>query len=104
MYVNYSRTKPPSELQNMHIFGEDMRNASGNRLLSFLNEVKLMICNGRKLVSGPEWTRVKPSLKQKSIIDFIITDAQLLEVSGNVHVDHHFNFIQCLISDNKLMI
>ena len=46
-----------------------------------------MICNGRKLVSEPEWTRVRPSLKQKSIIDYIITDAQLLEVSGNVHVD-----------------
>ena len=36
------------------IFGEDMCNASGNRLLSFLNEVELMICNGRKLVSEPE--------------------------------------------------
>ena len=24
------------------------------RLLSFLNEVELMICNGRKLVSEPE--------------------------------------------------
>ena len=71
------------------MFGEDMRNASGNRLLSFFNEVELMICNGRKLVSEPEWTRVRPSLKQKSIIDYdyIITDAQLLEVSGNVHVD-----------------
>ena len=68
------------------MFGEDMCNASGNRLLSFLNEVELMICNGRKLVSEPEWTRVRPSLKQKSIIDYIITDAQLLEVSGNVHV------------------
>ena len=69
------------------MFGEDMRNASGNRLLSFLNKVELIICNGRKLVSEPEWTRVRPSLKQKSIIDYIITDAQLLEVSGNVHVD-----------------
>ena len=69
------------------MFGEHLRNASGNRLLSFLNEVELMICNGIKLVSEPEWTRVRPSLKQKSIIDYIITDAQLLEVSGNVHVD-----------------
>ena len=30
---------------------------------------------------------VRPSLKQKSIIDYIITDAQLLEVLGNVHMD-----------------
>ena len=35
----------------------------------------------------PEWTRVRPSLKQKSIIDYGITDAQLMAVSGNVHVD-----------------
>ena len=31
------------------MFWEDMCNASGNRLLSFLNEVELMICNGRNL-------------------------------------------------------
>ena len=66
------------------MFGENTCNASGNRLLSFLNEVELMICKWRKLVCEPEWTRIRPSLKQKSIIDYIITDAQLLEVSGNV--------------------
>ena len=43
--------------------------ASGNRLVSFLNEVELVACNGRKLVTEPEWTRVRPSLNQKSIID-----------------------------------
>ena len=36
----------------------------------------------------PEWTRVRPSLKQKSIIDYIITDPQLMAVSGNVRVDN----------------
>ena len=36
------------------MFGENTCNASGNRLLSFLNEVELMICNGRKLVTEPE--------------------------------------------------
>ena len=46
------------------MFGENTCNASGNRLLSFLTEVELMICNGRKLVSEPEWTRIRPSLKQ----------------------------------------
>ena len=69
------------------MFGENTCNASGNRLLSFLNEVQLMICNCIKPLFEPEWTRVKPSLKQKSIINYIITDTQLLEVSGNVHVD-----------------
>ena len=38
-------------------------------------------------MSDPESTKIRPSLKQKSIIDYIITDAHLLEVSGNVHVD-----------------
>ena len=37
----------------------------------------------------PEWTRVIPSLKQRSTINYIIIDAQLLEMSGNVHVDVH---------------
>ena len=42
------------------MFGEDTCNASGNRLISFLNEVELVVCNGRKLVVEPEWTRVRP--------------------------------------------
>ena len=33
-------------------------------------------------MSEPEWTRVRPSLDQKSVIDYIITDAQLLRESG----------------------
>ena len=28
------------------MFGEDTCNASGNRLISFLNEVELVVCNG----------------------------------------------------------
>ena len=55
------------------MFGEDTCNASGSKLICFLNEVELVVCNGRKLVVEPEWTRVRPSLKQKSITDFIIT-------------------------------
>ena len=41
------------------MFGGDTCNASGNRLISFLNEVELVVCNGRKLVVEPEWTRVR---------------------------------------------
>ena len=61
------------------MFGENTCNASGNRLLFFMNEVELMFCNGRKFVSEPELTRFRPNLKQKSIIDYIITDPQLLK-------------------------
>ena len=35
-------------------------------------------------MSEPEWTRVRPSLDQKSVIDYI---EQLMAVSGNVIVD-----------------
>ena len=69
------------------MFGEETCNASGDKLISFLNEVDLVVCNGRKLVVEPEWTRVRPSLKQKSIIDYIITDGDSRKASGDVHVD-----------------
>ena len=29
------------------------------RLISFLNEVELVVCNGRSLVLEPKWTRVR---------------------------------------------
>ena len=70
------------------MFGEDTCNSSGNRLVSFLNDVERVVCNGRKFILEPEWTRVRPSLKQKSILDYIITDSQLMAVSGNVQVDN----------------
>ena len=56
------------------MFGEDTCDANGNRLISFLNKVK---CNGRRLVYivEPEWTRVRPTLKQMSTTDYVITDA-----------------------------
>ena len=65
-------------------FGEDMCNASGNKLISLLREVELVACNGRQLVSEPEWTRDRPSLDQKSVIDYILMDEQLMTVSGHI--------------------
>ena len=56
-------------------------------MISFLNEVELVICNGRQLVSEPEWTRVRSSLKQRLVIDYITTDAQLMKESGVIQVD-----------------
>ena len=35
------------------MFGEETCNASGNKLISFLNEVELVACNSRKLVVEP---------------------------------------------------
>ena len=58
-----------------------------NKFISFLNEVELVVCNGRQLVLEPEWTRVRPSLNQKSVIDFIVANVQLMRESGEVNVD-----------------
>ena len=46
-------------------------------------------------MSKPECTRVRPSLDQKSVIDYIITDAQLLRESGDVCIDS--TDIECLV-------
>ena len=69
------------------MFGEDTCNGNVNRLISLFNEVELVICNGKHLVSEPEWTRVRPSLNQNSVIDYGIADSQLMRESGVVQVD-----------------
>ena len=38
-------------------------------------------------MSEPEWTRVRPSLNQKSVIDYVLADNQLMRESGVVQVD-----------------
>ena len=90
------------------IFGEDTCNRSGNNLISFLNELELVICNGRQCVSEPEWTRVRPSLDQKSVIDYIITDAQLLRESGDVCIDStdigmSDHFLVCWVEQQRIL-
>ena len=49
--------------------------------------VEMVVCNGRKCMLGPEWTRVRLSLKQKSMVDYTITDSQLMALSGNMRED-----------------
>ena len=67
------------------MFGEYACNAaSGNRLVSFLNEVKVVVCNSRKFMLELEWTRVRPSLKQKVHNRFNGPSVVL----RNVHVDN----------------
>ena len=73
------------------IFGEETCNASGNKLISFLNEVELIICNGRQLVLEPEWTRMRSSLGQKLVIDIILTDVHSKRGECRFHcVSDHF--------------
>ena len=79
------------------MFGEDTCIASGNKLISFLNDVVLVICNGRKLVVEPEWTRVRPSLEQKPIIDYTVTDEALRKASGDVCRCHRYWMLSPLL-------
>ena len=75
-----ARAGRSSEVDDViEMFGEETCNASGHNLISFLSEVELVVCNGRKLV-------IEPSLKQRSIID-IITDGDSRKASEDVHVD-----------------
>ena len=80
------------------MLGEETSNNNGEKLVS-LTEVDLVSCNGRTFVTEPEWTRIHPGLKQKSIIDYIITDMQMLKKSGELCV----NITDIEISDRFLL-
>ena len=70
------------------MFGEETsNNNNGEKLISFLTEVDLVSCNGCTFVTEPERARIRPGLKQKSIIDYIITDMQILKKSSKLCVD-----------------
>ena len=69
------------------MFGEETSNNNGEKLVSFLTEVDLVSCNGHTFVTEPEWTLICLGIKQKSIIDYIITDVQMLKKSGKLCVD-----------------
>ena len=68
-------------------FGEETSNNNGEKLVSFLTEVDLVSCNGRNFVTEPEWIRIHSVLKQKPIIDYKITDMQMLKKFGKLCVD-----------------
>ena len=70
------------------MFGEETCNASGSQLISFLSKVEFVVCNGRNQVVEPEGTRVRPTctLRQKSTIDYTITDEASRQGSGVVHI------------------
>ena len=75
-----ARVGTASEINDViGMFGEETSNNNGEKLVSFLTEVDLVACNGRTFVMEPEWTRIHPGLKQNSIIDYIITDMQMLK-------------------------
>ena len=70
------------------MFGEETSNNNGEKLVSFLTEVELVSCNGRTFVMEPEWTCIRPGLKQKSIIAsgnrllFFLNEVELMICNG----------------------
>ena len=38
------------------MFGENTCNSNGNSLITLLQNCNLMICNGRTMLSDPQWT------------------------------------------------
>ena len=69
------------------MFGKASCNSDGKLLIELLQNCNLVICNGRTMLEGPQWTRVQNRLGHKSIIDYIITDRALMKESSNVFVD-----------------
>ena len=59
-------------------------NMSGNRLISFLHQAELVVCNSCEFTMEPQWTRGGHFLKQNSIIDYTVADSNFLQVSGSV--------------------
>lgn len=51
-----------------------------------LHEVELFACNGRRLMAEPEWMRLRSSLRQKSIMDYIITEEFLTKAWTLLHL------------------
>lgn len=67
------------------MFGADTCNAIGSTLIYFLNEWFVMVEAWFQSLNGLElWTRVRPSLYQKS--NYVTTDVQLMAASGDVHI------------------
>ena len=82
------RVRTASEIDEViGMFGDETSNNNGEKLVSFLTEVDLVSCNGRNFVTEPDWIRIYSGLKQKSIIDYIITDMQMLKKFGKLCVD-----------------
>ena len=68
------------------MFREGKCNGSGNRLISLLKVVRIVVYNSCESTVKPQWTGAR-SLKQKSITNQTATDSNLFQVSGRVQVD-----------------
>jgi hypothetical protein len=69
--------------------GQDMPNANGSLMINFLNNIEMMSLGSRDAsIKGPAYTWHRPSMGQKSIIDYILVDSKLFSSSNlpNLHI------------------
>ena len=72
------------------MFGDNTCNSNSNLLIELLQNLNLMVCNGRALLSDPQCTWVQSHLGHKSIINYIITNTALMKASSNVFVNRAY--------------
>ena len=69
------------------LYGEDMCNSNGSKLIELMQQSNLMLWNCREFCIEPQWTRIMPKLEQYSIVDYVASDRDLLKCSSSLHVD-----------------
>ena len=69
------------------LYGEDMCNSNGSKLIELMQQINLVLRNYRESCIEPQWTRIMPKLEQYSIVDNVASDRDLLKCSSSLHVD-----------------
>ena len=69
------------------LYGEDMCNCNGSKLIELMQQLNLMLWNCREFCIEPQWTRIMPKLEQYSIVEYVASDTDLLKCSSSLHVD-----------------
>ena len=54
------------------LYGEDMCNSNGSKLIELMQQLNLMLWNCREFSIEPHWIRIMLKLEQHSIVDYVI--------------------------------
>ena len=61
----------------MSLYGEDICNSNGSKLIELMQQLNLMLWNCREFCIEPQWTRIMPKLEQYLIVDYVASDRDL---------------------------
>ena len=59
------------------LYGEDICNSNGSKLIELMQQLNLMLWNCREFCIEPQWTRIMPKLEQYLIVDYVASDRDL---------------------------